>query len=68
MEERGQSNSTGQHKLILQNRKKAAVRPEEPEDLDAYYEPGETGEDWQQPEETAGDWDPQIPDDGWKKP
>ena len=54
--------------LILQNRKKAAVRPEEPEDLDAYYEPGETGEDWQQPEETAGDWDPQIPDDGWKKP
>ena len=54
--------------LILQNRKKAAARPEEPEDLDAYYEPGETGEDWQQPEETAGDWDPQIPDDGWKKP
>ena len=54
--------------LILQNRKKAAVRPEKPEDLDAYYEPGETGEDWQQPEETAGDWDPQIPDDGWKKP
>ena len=54
--------------LILQNRKKAAARLEEPEDPDAYYEPGETGEDWQQPEETAGDWDPQIPDDGWKKP
>jgi hypothetical protein len=54
--------------LILQNRKKAAARLEEPEDPDAYYEPGETGEDWQQPEEAAGDWDPQIPDDGWKKP
>ncbi len=55
--------------LILQNRKRKALQAEaEMEDPDAYYEPDEVEEDWQQPEETAEDWDPQIPEDGWKKP
>ena len=53
--------------LILQNKKKAA-REAQMKDSEEYYEPDEAGEEWQQPEETAADWDPQIPEDGWKKP
>ncbi|MBQ6272792.1 MAG: hypothetical protein IJK63_01050 [Oscillospiraceae bacterium] len=53
--------------LILQNKKKAA-REAQMKDSEEYYEPDEAGEEWQQPEETAKDWDPQIPEDGWKKP
>ena len=53
--------------LILQNKKKAA-REAQMKDPEEYYEPDEAGEEWQQPEEAAADWDPQIPEDGWKKP
>ena len=53
--------------LILQNKKKAA-REAQMKDSEEYYEPDEAREEWQQPEETAEDWDPQIPEDGWKKP
>lgn len=50
--------------LILQSRKKKVNTPQ-PEYDDAYFEPDETGADWQQPE-LPEDWNPNVPEDGWK--
>ena len=52
--------------ILFQKRRKNPPKPKTPSFEDAYIEPDEKPEDWQDPEKDAN-WEPSISPDEWKK-